>query len=121
MKYEGLSIIFTSQTPSPEHSKIPLVREFREQAKDHGIDVDVPALEGYISAELFIYLLNRIPKDQLITKEAIINAARTIVNQDYKGLRLNYNPQTNGLNTIVWLRTRENEDWRGIDIDKEDI
>jgi len=121
MNYKGLPIIFTAQTPSPEYSEIQLVQEFREQARQHNIELDVSSLEGYIAAELFIYLLKRIPKNQPITKEAIINAARQIVNQDYKGLKLNYNPQTNGLNTMIWLRTQEGKDWQGITMDEEGL
>jgi len=121
MRREGLFVIFTSQTPSPDHSELPIVKQFREQAKEQGVELDVPPLEGYIAAELFMYLLNRIPQNQIVTKEAIINAATSVSNQDYKGLMLNYNPETNSLNSTVWLHARDGDDWKAIDVNKENL
>jgi len=121
MRYKGLDMIFTAHTPSPEYSTIQLVKEFRQRAKKSNVYIDVPSLEGYIAAELFYYLISRIPKDQPITKKTIINAARTVKDQEYKGLKLDYNEQINGLNSMIWLCTREDSDWQAIDTVVEDL
>lgn len=121
MQSKGLPLIFAAQTPNPELSMLPIVQEFRGIAKKHDIDVDTSSLEGYIAAELFIYLLNRIPKDMPITKQAIVRAAQSIHNEEYKGLKLQFNAKTNGINNTIWLATQEGADWQTIEVKSEDI
>lgn len=114
-KDNGLSFIFTAQTPSPQDSTLPIVKEFRDLAQTYGLEIDVSSLEGYIDAQLFLLLLNKIPEDDPITKEAIIAAAHSIKSEDFKGLQLHYNSQTNAINDTVWLSTQKDENWASVD------
>lgn len=115
MHRKGLSFVFTAQTPNPDYSMIELVKEFRDNAKKYKREIDVSTLQGYIAAELFVYLLNRIPNNHAITKETLINAAQSIKHQNYKGLSLHYDENTHAINSTFWLCTQENSDWLPID------
>ena len=51
-----------------------------------------------------------------ITKQAIVQAAQSIRNEEYKGLKLQFNAKTNGINNTIWLSTQDGDDWQAIEV-----
>jgi len=109
----GLKFIVTNVVPNPATSSLEIVKEFRKNIEKYKIPIGVFALEAYIGAKLFIYLSKQIKGT--ITKEAIIKITEQIKNQDFKGLKLNFDPQRRQLINTVWLDTGEKE-WKCFEI-----
>lgn len=100
---KGLSFIISRVVPNPKNSKIEIVKEYQceMQSEYPDIHLDVDSLEGYINASILIYILESI--DRPYTHKKIIQAAKKIKNQNFKGLILNFDPNTQSLSTNVWL------------------
>lgn len=100
---KGLNFIISRVVPNPENSAIEIVKEYQiEMAREYpDVCLDVDSLEGYINASILLYLLESI--DKPYTHEKILQAARKINNLNFKGLILNFDPQTQSLSKNVWL------------------
>lgn len=106
---KGLNFIISRVVPNPENSTIEIVKEYQsEMAREYpDVRLDVDSLEGYINASILLYLLESI--DRPYTHEKIIQAARKINNLNFKGLILNFDPQTQSLSKDVWLDLGDGE------------
>ncbi len=105
IRNKNLKYINTQLSPNAETSKLQIVEDFKNAAKLSGEPLDDFILEGYIIADVFIDILKGIKGE--ITKEKIIEASENIKNKSYKGLHLNFNPETRSISNSVWLNTGE--------------
>ena len=112
MKSENLNFISSNVVPNPETSTIQIAKEFRQSAAKHDSSVGTFTLEGYISGALIIELIKKAGSSD---PTKIIEAAQNINNLDFKGLKLNFNPEDRVLMHTIWLDTGKPE-WEEIDI-----
>jgi ABC-type branched-subunit amino acid transport system substrate-binding protein len=103
----GLKFISTQLVPDPINSTIELVKEYRKDMSERGIPLDTYSLEGYFAASLFAELVAKVEGD--ITKEKLIEQAEKTKNYDFKGLTLNFDPETRNIFGCVFLDTKEGE------------
>jgi ABC-type branched-subunit amino acid transport system substrate-binding protein len=111
---KGLKLVVTQVVPNPETSNLTIVQDFRQYAQDANVPIDSVALEGYINAALFIDLLEKM--NMPFTKQKFIQAAENIKNYDFKGLQLNFDPQTRQLLHSLWIDNGKKE-WEQISVD----
>lgn len=105
---KGLSVAFSNFVPNPDKSTLPIAEECRAQSQEAGgIDLDTFVLNGYINADLFIYILQQIKGP--ITHEKIHQVIASIKDKTHKGLTLNYNKLTQELSNALWLDTGEDK------------
>lgn len=109
VKSKGLALAHSSVWPSPRESDLPMVKEFRTFAKNNNLEVSNSSLEAYVDAQIFFYLLKQI--EGPITKENIIKAAENTKNVDFKGFKLNFNPQTRVLENSLWINPGDGSEW----------
>jgi branched-chain amino acid transport system substrate-binding protein len=101
LRGNSLKFINTQLIPDPVQSQLQIVEKFRQAAKISGDPLGGFILEGYMSADIFINLLNKI--NGTITAEKILQITENIKNYDYSGLKLNFNPQTREIANYLWL------------------
>ena len=114
LKSKGLRFYIPNAVPNPKTSDIPLALEFREELKDRSIENNPITFEGYICTQLAAYLIEGI--EGVITKEKIIDAAQSIKDVDFKGLKLSFNPQTRVLSNTIWIDPGTKEPWKKVDL-----
>ncbi|MEX0848969.1 MAG: ABC transporter substrate-binding protein [Candidatus Dependentiae bacterium] len=115
VKSKGLTFTHSSVWPSPRKSDLPLMKEFRTFAKNNNLEVSNSSLEAYVDAQIFFYLLKQI--DGPINKENIIKAAENTKNVDFKGFKLNFNPQTRVLENSLWINPGDGSEWISIQVE----
>ncbi len=100
---KGLKFIISRTFPDPYTSQLPIVKEYRRDMKNAHFEHNFSnySLEGYISAQVLVELLTRIKG--AVTMDAIIKQAEAIKNFNFKGLMLNFNPETRELRNDVWV------------------
>lgn len=113
IREKGLKFVFANMVPNPKESNIEIVKEFREDVKKNDIAPDIFALEAYINARIFVDILKKIKG--IITKEKIIEVTEGIHNYDFKGLKLNFDPNNRQLSNIVWLDIGKDE-WLSVPV-----
>ena len=111
---KGLNMIRVQVVPNPQLSQLEIVKEFREDAKKVGVPINIISLEGYINASVFLDILQKI-KDN-ISIENFIKAVEGIKDYNFKGLKLNFDPETRQLLHTVWFNTGEG-DWPAQEVD----
>ena len=101
---KGLDLIVAESTPNPVTSKLEIVKEYRSILHRQGYSVeDAFALEGFIAASLMMMILEKSPD---LSNEAIVKTITAMKDGgSYKGLKLNFNPQTRELVHMLWLDT----------------
>jgi ABC-type branched-subunit amino acid transport system substrate-binding protein len=102
-KEKGLNLIYTSVMPNPNTSDLEIAKQYRQATKKANMPIDIAAFEPYFYADLAFELLKKIKGE--ITNQSILHAAATIKNYNYKGLMLNFNPQTRELGNFIWIVT----------------
>ncbi|MCL5874981.1 MAG: ABC transporter substrate-binding protein [Candidatus Dependentiae bacterium] len=105
IKNLGLNVLFAQVVPNPRTNTTQLVQEFRALMDLNNYPYDIFSLEAYIGTELYLEALKNISGEA--TGEKIIEYFEQYKNVDYKGIRLNFNPETRGLSSYVWLETSE--------------
>ncbi len=99
----GLDMVIAQFAPNPETSMLSLVKEFRHELLLQGDTfADVFTLEGYISASLMIYILN---KTQDLSPQALNKMINGIKDVTYKGLPLSFNEDTREIAHELWIDT----------------
>lgn len=113
LKEQGLTKQFvdTQNLPNPQTSTLEIVQEYRKEMGTKQLDIF--SLEAYISASVFAEII-KLTKET-ITKENFIKSAENIKNLQFKGLELNFDPDTRQLSRQIWLDTGEKE-WISITI-----
>ncbi len=98
----GLDFVIAQFAPNPQTSTMELVKEFREALEQHAdVRADVFTLEGYMSARLTLYILEKAAPD--FSVDSINKVIATLKNIDYKGLPLSFDPKTRELGHLLWL------------------
>jgi ABC-type branched-subunit amino acid transport system substrate-binding protein len=106
-----LNLVSTSVVPNPDLSDIEIVREYRRAVENMPPLNDIYCLEAYIGADFFIHILEQIGEP--ITVEKILTYLENVKNYSYKGITLNFNPETRELVHDLWLNTGAG-DWKKI-------
>lgn len=101
LKNKGLKFVLIRMVPDPEKSDLQIAKEYRAAADAVGMKYDKVSFEQYINASIFFELLKRI--EGVATKEKIIDAAQRIKNHTFKGLKLDFNPETRELSPVLWI------------------
>lgn len=101
LKDKNLKYINTQLTPNSELSDLQIVQDFRKEATLQGEAASEFTLEGYISADIFIDMIKKIKGT--ITNKKIMNIIENLKDYNYKGLKLNFNPETREIANEVWL------------------
>ncbi|MBD3231170.1 ABC transporter substrate-binding protein [Candidatus Dependentiae bacterium] len=101
IKSQNLKFIHTQNFPDPKKSSIKIVQEYRKAAENKKYEPNIFQLQGYVLADLFAELLKK--TNGLPDKDKLIEYAEQIKNLDHKGLFWNFNPQTRGIATTVWI------------------
>jgi ABC-type branched-subunit amino acid transport system substrate-binding protein len=107
IKDRGLKMTTGHMVPPLSSTTWPLIDEYKKVIAPLSIKPDPFILEGYISASLMIEILRKIDGD--ITHEKILEVANAMKNYDYKGMILNFNPQTRELAHYFWIETGAGE------------
>lgn len=106
---KGLDMNISNFSPNIHNSKLPFMLEAKELAEAEGdLIFDTFLVEGYLCADLFIYILNQISGE--ITHEKIHEVIKSIKNVNYKGITLNYNPDKQELFNKLWIDNGQ-PDW----------
>ena len=103
LKDKGLSFILTRMVPDPKTSELEIAKEYRKAADAANISYDKVSFEQYINASILFDILRRIKGP--VTKEKIIDVAENMKNYEFKGLILDFDPQTRELSPVLWLDT----------------
>lgn len=105
IKDRGLKMIVSSVMPNPNDTTIEFVNEFREYAKDHNIEIDTNALEGYLGMAVLVDTIKKISGE--INTNSIIAQFEQTKDYQFKGFLLNFNKKTRELLNSIWLDTGE--------------
>ena len=81
------NVIVTQVVPHPFESKLPIVREYREDlhAMDDSIAPTFGGLEGYIAARIFLKAIKNFSAP--LTKESFLHSAMGMEMQDFRVAR----------------------------------
>ena len=107
MHHNQIKCIVSNVVPNPFTSQLPIVQEFRKDMEKAHISIDAIALETYIGVRLLIEVLKQI--EGPVNKESIRKALEKIKNYDFKGLQLNFDPETRQLSNTIWIDPGEGE------------
>lgn len=118
IKKIGLQFIVMNIVPNPETSTLQIANEFRELMKKDAIDPDAWAFEGYIAGSLLLDCLKKIKGD--ITTDSIMKQFESYKNYNFKGLELNFNPETRELSKYLWINEGKPE-WKQFAIASPEI
>ena len=105
LKDKGLKLIMGQVVPDPLTSKLPIVKEYREEIKKQGLTPNVFALESYITSSITFRAIKRV--EGPLTMDKLIEQFEKMKNFDYKGIILNFNPKTRSLTSQYWINTGE--------------
>jgi ABC-type branched-subunit amino acid transport system substrate-binding protein len=98
-----LDLIVAQAVPSYKTSTWDIVKEYVHESSEQGLAPDSFSLEGYISASLLIDILSRIDGD--ITDKKINDIINSFKNTSYKGMSLDFDPQTRELAHCLWVNS----------------
>ena len=110
----NLEFVYANVLPNPETSQLEIVKQFRQMAKQNNVVLSVNSLEAYVVTDLLLNTINRIQGN--ITNEKIIELLTSIKNENYKGLKLNFDPEERTLLHSIWLDTGK-PDWLEVWVD----
>lgn len=113
LKEKGLNVIRLQVVPNPQLSQLEIVKEFREFAAKKNVPVNTVALEGYLNAAIIIDIAKKVKGD--LTIESLFKAVENIKDYNFKGLNLNFDPQTRQLLHTVWFNAGDG-DWPAQDV-----
>lgn len=107
----GINIITSSVVPNPFKSNIQIAQEYRKDMEKYMPNrlISPYSFEGYINAALFYECIKETPPP--LTIERIIETLENFKQLNFKGINLNFDPQTRTLSPNVWLNTGEEDNW----------
>jgi ABC-type branched-subunit amino acid transport system substrate-binding protein len=98
--------------PNPLDSTLPLCQEFRQDMGTADIKPDTTALEVYLSTQIFLNIVKKMQHD--INKSSIMQECEKIHNIDFKGIKLNFDPNTRQLLNTIWINEDNQKPWIAI-------
>jgi len=98
---KGLRFVMIRVVPDPNTSQLEIVKEYRDVATKNNKTFNFTSLEAFINAQVFFDVLKRIPPP--LTKEKIIKELEGIKNYNFKGIELNFDPNTRQLLHTLWI------------------
>ncbi len=101
LKDKGLEFVLVRMVPDPNTSTLQIAKEYREWADKRNIPYDKISFEQYINANILFQILRKI--EGPINKESIIAVAEALKDYPFKGLVLNFNPETRELSDTLWI------------------
>ncbi len=101
LKDKGLNFTLIRMVPDPAASDLQIAKEYREWADKKNVSYDKVSFEQYINANILFHILRKI--EGPITADKIIAIAEQFKNEPFKGLELNFNPQTRELSDTLWI------------------
>lgn len=108
VKSIGLPVTFSQVMPNPATSTLQIVQEYRQEIVKQALAPDTYSLEGYIAASLTANYLRQIQGP--ITFNALLKLIENTKNHKFKGLTLNFDPQTRELAHFLWIE-QPNGEW----------
>lgn len=120
-KRNGLDTMIACVVPNPRTSQLPIAQEYRDLCDKTKSGYDVFSFEAYVETSVLVDALSKI--DAPYTKEKVRAALESYKNYDFKGLNLNFNPETHTLMDKVWLYNGDDQEWVEKDVShiKEEI
>jgi branched-chain amino acid transport system substrate-binding protein len=112
-----IQCVRTSIVPNYKDTSLPLCQEFLQTMAEAHIKPDIPAFETHISTQIFLNIVNNIKGP--IDKQSILQACKEIHDVSFKGLMLNYDPETNQLINYIWLDEGKQAPWLRIPLKTE--
>lgn len=108
---KGLNLIMSQVMPNYNNTSIEIIKEYHEDMKKLNPDgkLSADSLEGYINASVLIEILTKMKLP--FTQESLIHTIESLKNYPYKGLILNFNPETRELLKNVWIDPGKGENW----------
>ena len=101
LKDKGLAFILIRMVPDPQESDLEIAKEYRDAADAAGLSYDKVSFEQYINVSILFDMLKRIKGP--ITKEKIIEVAQNTKDYSFKGLTLDFNPESRELSPVLWM------------------
>ncbi len=101
LKDKGLEFVLVRMVPDPNTSTLQIAKEYREWADKRNIPYDKVSFEQYINVNILFQILRKI--EGPINKESIIAVAENLKDYPFKGLVLNFNPETRELSDTLWI------------------
>ena len=103
LESKGLRFVMVRVVPNPRTSDLEIVKEYRDAAKASNHVPNFNALEAFINANIFFDIIKRIKPP--LTKEKIIEEIEKIKNYNFKGIELDFDPNSRELVRTLWIDT----------------
>lgn len=103
--------------PNPQDPTLPLCKEFLQDMAQADIKPDTRALEAYMSTQIFLDVVKKMKSP--INKQTIMRECEKIHNVDFKGLKLNFDPNTRQLLNTIWIDEGTQKLWIAIPLSQE--
>jgi ABC-type branched-subunit amino acid transport system substrate-binding protein len=105
LQQKGLELIISRVVPDANQSQLEIVKEYRAAMDEYALGeaLSSDSLEGYINTQILAELIKNTKGS--VTKEKLIKQAEMISHFHFKGLQLNFEPQTRELTKDVWIDT----------------
>jgi len=116
---EGLEVTYGAVVPNPWISQIEIIKEYRDMMNLNNYSYDVFSLEAYIATRLTIETLKKLTPPFTIDK--LLTELESLRHYKFKGLDLDFNPETRSLAQYVWIETNQKTDWLQKPIRNENI
>lgn len=113
VRRKGLNVIFSSITPNPKKSKLPIVQAYRKEMDAKKYPYNMFSLEAYIGTNILIDALKHVKEP---TTDNIKKYLESLKNYNLQGIPLSFNPKTRSLGTKVWIIPDAKEDWIEMDV-----
>jgi len=105
----GYKYVFSCVVPNPKNSTLPLVQEYRLAMDKAGFKYSPASLEAFIGTNLTCEALRQLKGT--FTPTSLLNFFESFKNYSFKGLTLNFEPETRALAHNVWIDTGD-ENWQ---------
>ena len=115
-KENGLHFIYINVVPNPETSDLEIAQQYRAEMKKQNIAPNQFGFEAYIAMDIVLMVLRSMQPPY--TKEKMLEALTNIKDFNYKGIKLNFNPQTRSLANILWIDSGKPE-WELVEVKNE--
>ena len=111
----GLRCLISRDVPDPKNSDMQLVKEYRQSMDEIKQPYDTYSLEAYIGTEILCDAMTKIKGD--ITHTAVLTQIESMKSLDFKGLKLNFDPEDRQICKYVWLDFQDGKPWTQVSLD----